>query len=62
MITLAVENSRQGKVDQLGMECVVVVTLAVYSVLKKIRLPHSNRTHPQGTAQLMNKIMLYRPV
>ncbi|MCU8014927.1 hypothetical protein [Shewanella sp. SM74] len=27
MITLAVDNGRQGKVDQLGLECVVGVTL-----------------------------------
>jgi hypothetical protein len=30
MITLAVDNSRQGKVDQLRLECVVGVTLAVH--------------------------------
>ncbi|MGI2158709.1 hypothetical protein, partial [Shewanella baltica] len=29
MITLAVDNGRQGKVDQLGLECVVGVTLTV---------------------------------
>ncbi|TVL14804.1 hypothetical protein AYJ02_12130 [Shewanella algae] len=27
MITLAVDNGRQGKVEQLGLECVVGVTL-----------------------------------
>ncbi|ASF16512.1 hypothetical protein [Shewanella sp. FDAARGOS_354] len=30
MITLAVDNGRQGKVDQLGLECVVGVTLTMY--------------------------------
>ncbi|MGI2159488.1 hypothetical protein [Shewanella baltica] len=29
MITLAVDNGRQGKVDQLGLECVVGVTLTM---------------------------------
>ncbi len=29
MITLAVDNGRQGKVDQLGLECVVGVTLTL---------------------------------
>ncbi|WP_192959132.1 hypothetical protein [Shewanella sp. FDAARGOS_354] len=32
MITLAVDNGRQGKVDQLGLECVVGVTLTVYEL------------------------------
>ncbi|WP_377821331.1 hypothetical protein [Acinetobacter baumannii] len=30
MITLAVDNGRQGKVDQLGLECVVGVTLTLH--------------------------------
>ncbi|MDR9602485.1 hypothetical protein [Acinetobacter baumannii] len=33
MITLAVDNGRQGKVDQLGLECVVGVTLTKKMVL-----------------------------
>jgi hypothetical protein len=30
LITLTVDNGRQGKVDQLGLECVVGVTLTIY--------------------------------
>ncbi|MCH7437697.1 hypothetical protein L7847_019385 [Acinetobacter baumannii] len=42
MITLAVDNGRQGKVDQLGLECVVGVTLTQFRLKEKCREVHIN--------------------
>ncbi|EMI5671756.1 hypothetical protein RZ596_004001, partial [Acinetobacter baumannii] len=38
MITLAVDNGRQGKVDQLGLECVVGVTLTLIKRLALLQI------------------------